>query len=120
MRGLGLRPRPDPYHELRPPPLWAHALVVIEDSVAPQALHHANAVESEAPRLEDPELALVAAVRALDQAVPCSLPVSLTLKRFQPGLRGLEVIALLRRITTVLGRASPQPIRESALKYKDL
>jgi len=24
-RGLGLRPRPDPYHELRPLPLGAHA-----------------------------------------------------------------------------------------------
>ncbi|MCQ4448687.1 MAG: hypothetical protein NO076_05535, partial [Sulfolobales archaeon] len=61
----------------------------------------------EAPRPEDPELALVAAVRALDQAVPRSLPVSLALKRFQPGLKGLEVIALLRRITTALGRALP-------------
>jgi hypothetical protein len=45
--------------------------------------------------------------------------VSLALKRFQPSLKGLEAIALLRRITTALGRASPQPIRESALKYKD-
>jgi len=50
------------------------------------------------------ELALVAAVRALDQAVPCSLPVSLALKRFQPGLRGLEVIALLGCITRDLSR----------------
>jgi len=88
--------------------------------VAPRALHPANAVEPEAPRLEDPELALVAAVRALDQAVPRSLPVSLALKRFQPGLRGLEVIALLGRITTALGRASSQSIREGTLTYKDM
>jgi hypothetical protein len=46
--------------------------------------------------------------------------VSLALKRFQPGLRGLEVIALLRRITTALNRALSQSIRESALKYKDM
>jgi len=65
------------------------------------------------------DFALVAAVRALDQAVPRSLPVSLALKRFQPGLRGLEVVALLRRITTALGRASSQSIREGALTYKD-
>jgi len=70
LRGLGLRPRRDPYHELRPLPLGAHALVVVEDPMAPRALHPANVVEPEAPRLEDPELALVAAVRALDQAVP--------------------------------------------------
>jgi len=88
--------------------------------VAPRALHPANAVEPEAPRLEDPELALVAAVRALDQAVPRSLPVSLALKRFQPGLKGLEVIALLRRITTALGRASSQSIREGTSTYKDV
>ena len=88
--------------------------------MAPRALQPANVVEPEAPRLEDPELALVATVRALDQAVPRSLPVSLALKRFQPGLRGLEVIALLGRITTALDRASSQSIRESALKYKDL
>jgi len=112
LRGLGLRPRPDPYHELRPLPLGAHAPVVVEDPVAPRALHPANVIEPEAPRLEDPELALVAAVRALDQAVPRSLPVSLALKRFQPGLKGLEVIALLGRITTALGRALPQPSRE--------
>jgi len=119
-RGLGLRPRPDPYHELRPLPLGTHAPVVVEDAVAPWALHPANVVESEAPRPEDPELALVAAVRALDQAVPRSLPVSPALKRFQPGLRGLEVIALLGRITTALNRALSQSIRESALKYKDM
>jgi len=88
--------------------------------VAPWALHPANVIEPEAPRPEDPELALVAAVRALDQAVPLSLPVSLALKRFQPGLRGLEVIALLRRITTALGRALPQSIREGTLTYKDV
>jgi len=46
--------------------------------------------------------------------------VSLALKRFQPGLRGLEVIALLRRITTALGRASPQSIREGTSTYKDV
>jgi len=74
--------------------------------VAPQALHHANVIEPEAPRLEDPELSLVAAVRALDQAVPRPLPVSLALKRFQPSLKGLEAIALLVRITMALGRAS--------------
>jgi hypothetical protein len=45
---------------------------------------------------------------------------SLALKRFQPGLRGLEVIALLRRITTALGRALPQPIREGRLTYKNV
>jgi len=105
LRGLGLRPRPDPYHELRPLPLGAHALVVVEDTVAPRALHPANVVEPEAPRPEDPELALVAAVRALDQAVPLSLPVSLALKRFQPSLKGLEAIALLRRITMALDMA---------------
>ena len=70
LRGLGLWPRLDPYHELRPLPLGAHALVVVEDAVAPWALHSANVIELEAPRPEDPELALVAAVRALDQAVP--------------------------------------------------
>jgi hypothetical protein len=46
--------------------------------------------------------------------------VILALKRFQPGLKGLEVIALLRRITTALGRALPQPIREDTLTYKDV
>jgi len=46
--------------------------------------------------------------------------VSLALKRFQPGLRGLEVIALLGRITTALNRASSQPIREGASTYKDV
>ncbi len=120
LRGLGLRLRPDPYHELRPLPLGAHALVVVEDPVAPRALHPANVVEPEAPRPEDPELALVAAVRALDQAVPLSLPVSLALKRFQLGLRGLKVIALLRRITTALDRDSSQLIREGTLTYKDM
>jgi hypothetical protein len=88
--------------------------------VTPRALHRANVVEPEAPRLEDPELALIAAVRALDQAVPLSPPVSLALKRFQPGLKGLEVIALLRRITTALGRALPQLIREGTSTYKDV
>jgi len=73
LRGLGLRPRPDPYHELRPPPLGAHALVVVEDPVAPRALHPANVIESEAPRLEDPELALVAAVRASNHIPRLSL-----------------------------------------------
>ncbi|MCG2865601.1 MAG: hypothetical protein L7H04_07000 [Vulcanisaeta sp.] len=88
--------------------------------MAPRALHPANVVEPEAPRPEDPELALVAAVRALDQAVPLSLPVSLALKRFQLGLRGLKVIALLRRITTALDRDSSQLIREGTLTYKDM
>jgi len=120
LRGLGLRPRPDPYHELRPLPFGAHALVVVEDPVAPQALNPADVIEPEAPRLEDPELGLVAAVRALDQAVPRSLPVSLALKRFQPGLRGLEVIALLRRITTALGRASSQLSSDIMLACRDL
>ena len=83
LRGLGLRPRPDPYHELRPLPLGAHALVVVEDPMAPQALNLANVIEPEAPRLEDPELGLIAAVRALDQAAPRYLPVGLALKRFQ-------------------------------------
>jgi hypothetical protein len=46
--------------------------------------------------------------------------VSLALKHFQPGLRGLEVIALLRRITTTLDRALPQSIREGTLTYKDV
>jgi hypothetical protein len=120
LRGLGLRPRPDPYHELRPLPLGAHALVVVEDPVAPRALQPANVVEPEAPRPEDPELALVAAVRALDQAVPLSLLVSLALKRFQPGLRGLEVTALLGRITTALGRDSSQSIGKGTSTYKDV
>jgi len=44
--------------------------------VAPWALHPANVIEPEAPRLENPELALVAAVRTLDQAVPRSLLVN--------------------------------------------
>jgi len=46
--------------------------------------------------------------------------VSLTLKRFQPGLRGPKAIALLRRITTALGRASPRSIREDTSTYKDV
>jgi hypothetical protein len=46
--------------------------------------------------------------------------VSLALKRFQLGLRSLEVIALLRRITRALGRALPQSIRESTSTYKDM
>jgi len=46
--------------------------------------------------------------------------VSLALKRFQSGLRGLEVIDLLGRITTALGRASSQSIREDTLTYKDV
>jgi hypothetical protein len=46
--------------------------------------------------------------------------VSLALKRFQLGLKGLEVIALLRRITTTLGKASSQPIREGTSTYKDV
>jgi len=50
--------------------------------------------------------------------MPHSLPVSLALKRFQPGLRGLEAIALLRRITTALDRALSQSIREGAPTYK--
>ena len=87
--------------------------------MAPWALHPANVIEPEAPRLEDPELALVAAVRALDQAVPLSSLASLALKRFQLGLRGLEAIALLGRITTALNRALSQPIREGTLTYKD-
>jgi len=120
LRGLGLRPRPDPYHELRPLPLGAHALVVVEDPVAPRALHPADVIEPEVPRLEDPELGLVAAVRALDQAAPRSLPVGLALKRFQPGLKGLEVIALLRRITTALGRASSQLSSDIMLACRDL
>jgi len=45
---------------------------------------------------------------------------SLALKRFQLGLRDLEVTALLRRITTALGRALPQLIRESTSTYKDM
>jgi len=52
--------------------------------------------------------------------VPRSLPVSLALKRFQPSLKGLEAIALLRRITTALDRASPQPTRKGTLTYKDV
>jgi len=88
--------------------------------VAPQALNPADVIEPEVPRLEDPELALVAAVRALDQAVPRLLPVSPALKRFQPGLRGLEVIAFLGRITTALDRALPQSIREGTSTYKDV
>jgi hypothetical protein len=46
--------------------------------------------------------------------------VSLALKRFQLGLRGLKVIALLRRITTALDRDSSQLIREGTLTYKDM
>jgi len=46
--------------------------------------------------------------------------VSLALKRFQPGLRGLEVTALLRRITMALDMALPQSIREGASTYKDV
>jgi hypothetical protein len=46
--------------------------------------------------------------------------VSLALKRFQPGLKGLEVIAFLGRITTALDRALPQLIREVRLTYKDV
>lgn len=102
LRGLGLRPRPDPYHELRPLPLGAHALVVVEDPVAPQALNPADVIEPEAPRPEDPELGLIAAVRALDHAVPLPLPMSLDIKSFRPGLKSTEVIALLGRITTAL------------------
>jgi len=45
---------------------------------------------------------------------------ALDLKRFQLGLRGLKVIALLGRITTALGRVSSQSIREGTLTYKDL
>jgi len=93
LRGLGLRPRPDPYHELRPLPLGAHALVVVEDPVAPQALNPADVIEPEVPRLEDPELGLVAAVRALDQAASLLLSVGLALKSFRPGLKSTEVIA---------------------------
>jgi hypothetical protein len=48
------------------------------------------------------------------------LSVSLALKRFQQGLRGLEAIALLGRITMALGKASSQPIREDTLTYKDV
>jgi len=46
--------------------------------------------------------------------------VSLALKRFQPGLRGLEVIALLGRITTALGRDSFQSIGKGTSTYKDM
>jgi hypothetical protein len=46
--------------------------------------------------------------------------VSLALKRFLPGLKGFEVIALLRRITTALNRALSQSIREGTLTYKDM
>jgi hypothetical protein len=46
--------------------------------------------------------------------------VSLALKRFQLGLKGLEAIALLRRITTTVDRASSQPTREGTPTYKDL
>jgi len=46
--------------------------------------------------------------------------VSLALKRFQPGLRGLEVTALLGCITTALNKALSQPIGEGTLTYKDL
>jgi hypothetical protein len=45
--------------------------------------------------------------------------VNLALKRFLLGLKGLEVIALLRRITTALDRALPQPIKEGTATYKD-
>jgi len=56
----------------------------------------------------------------LTKPCPRLLPVSLTLKRFQPGLRGLEVIAFLGRITTALDRALPQSIREGTSTYKDV
>jgi len=90
LRGLGLRPRPDPYHELRPLPLGAHALVVVEDPVAPQALNPADVIEPEVPRLEDPELGLVAAVRALDQAASLLLSVGLAIKSFRRASRALR------------------------------
>jgi len=56
--------------------------------MAPRALHPANAVEPEAPRLEDPELALVAAVRALDQAVPPFTACEPRPKAFSAGPEG--------------------------------
>ncbi|MCQ4449028.1 MAG: hypothetical protein NO076_07330 [Sulfolobales archaeon] len=46
--------------------------------------------------------------------------MSLALKRFQLGLRGLEVIALLGRITTALDRALSQSIRKDMSTYKDM
>jgi len=46
--------------------------------------------------------------------------VSLALKRFQPGLKGPEVIVLVRRITTALGRDSSQSIGKGTLTYKDM
>jgi hypothetical protein len=52
--------------------------------------------------------------------VPLSPLVSLALKRFQLGLKGLEVSAPLRRITMALGKASSQSIREDMLTYKDV
>jgi hypothetical protein len=51
--------------------------------------------------------------------VPLSSLVSLALKRFQLGLKGLEAIALLGRITTALERALPQSIGEGTLMYRD-
>jgi hypothetical protein len=46
--------------------------------------------------------------------------MSLDIKSFRPGLKSTEVIALLGRITTALGRVSFQSIREGTLTYKDL
>jgi hypothetical protein len=98
----------------------ADTAVMIKCALILWAIEHLYVIKFDLSRHILLELALVAAVRALDQAVPCSLPVSLALKRFQLGLRGLEVTALLRRITTTLGRALPQPIRESTSTYKDV
>jgi len=94
--------------------------VMIKCALILWAIEHLYVIKFELPRHMLLELALVAAVRALDQAVPCSLLVSLALKCFQPGLRGLEVTALLRRITTALGRALPRSIREGTSTYKDM
>jgi len=46
--------------------------------------------------------------------------MGLALKRFLLGLKGLEAIALLRRITTALDRALSQSIGKGTLTYKDV
>ena len=94
--------------------------MIPESSTAPRTLVEIYIPPAIFPSLKELEFALVSTIRAFNQAVPRSLPVSLALKRFQPGLRGLEVIALLGRITTALGRALPQSIREGTSTYKDV
>jgi hypothetical protein len=81
--------------------------VMIKCALILWAIEHLYVIKFELPRHILLELALVAAVRALDQAAPLSLPVGLDIKNFRPGLRDLKVIALLGRITTALTGLHP-------------